>query len=61
LNIILLREQSVGQAADLSLHHALLTNDAVIIALMQTRGLVTLASNDADFDRMAGITLNAPV
>jgi predicted nucleic acid-binding protein len=61
LNLVLVREQSVAQAADLSLQHALLTNDAVIIALMQTQGLVTLASNDADFDRTAGITRYAPV
>jgi predicted nucleic acid-binding protein len=51
----------VAQAADLSRQYGLLTNDALVIALMQDQGLTYLASNDADFDRIPGIIRYAPV
>ena len=51
----------VSRAADLSIHFGLLTNDALIAAVMQDNGLSTLASLDADFDRVPGITRYAPV
>jgi predicted nucleic acid-binding protein len=38
----------------------LLSNDALIVAVMQASGLTKLASNDADFDRVPGITRYAP-
>jgi predicted nucleic acid-binding protein len=38
----------------------LLSNDALIIALMQQHGLNKLASGDADFDRVPSITRFAP-
>jgi predicted nucleic acid-binding protein len=38
----------------------LLTNDAAVVAIMQSNGLSKLASNDADFDRVPGITRYAP-
>ena len=38
----------------------MLTNDALIVALMQANGLTSLASNDPDFDRVPGITRYAP-
>jgi predicted nucleic acid-binding protein len=39
----------------------LLGNDAMIVAVMQANGLTKLASNDADFDRVPGLTRYAPV
>ena len=33
----------------------------MIVAVMQTHGLTNLASNDADFDRVSGLTRYAPV
>jgi predicted nucleic acid-binding protein len=39
--------------------HGLLTNDAIIVALMQRHGLTHLATND-DFDRVPGITVWKP-
>ena len=39
----------------------LLINDALIVALMQANRLTKLASHDADFDRVPGITRYAPV
>lgn len=39
----------------------LLINDALIVALMQANGLSHLASHDADFDRVPGLTRYAPL
>ncbi len=61
LHIIPVIEVHVAQAADLSRQYGLLTNDALVIALMQDQGLTHLASNDADFDRVPGIIRYAPV
>lgn len=51
----------VSRAADLSIPYGLLTNDALIVVLMQDHGLTALASLDSDFDRVPGITRYAPV
>jgi predicted nucleic acid-binding protein len=48
-------------AAALSQQHGLLTNDALIVAVMQANGLSRLASHDTDFDRVPGLTRYAPV
>jgi predicted nucleic acid-binding protein len=48
------------KAAEFSQQFGLLTNDALIVAIMQDHGLTHLASNDADFDRVLGITRYAP-
>jgi predicted nucleic acid-binding protein len=50
----------VGSAATLSRQHGLLTNDAVILALMQSHRLTHLASHDAHFDGVPGVTRYAP-
>lgn len=50
----------VSAAAALSRQHALLTNDALILALMQHHNLSFLASHDADFDSVPGLTRYAP-
>jgi predicted nucleic acid-binding protein len=42
-------------AAGLNQQFGLLSNDALIVAVMQANGLTNLASNDADFDRVPGI------
>lgn len=52
---------AVSQAADISSRFGLLNNDAVVVVLMQRHGLSRLASLDADFDRVPGITRYAPV
>lgn len=44
----------VSRAADVSRLHGLLTDDALIVTVMQDHGLTHLASNDADFDRVPG-------
>jgi predicted nucleic acid-binding protein len=50
----------VSRAADLSIQYGLLTNDALIVAVMHDKGLNALVSLDADFDRVSGITRYAP-
>jgi predicted nucleic acid-binding protein len=50
----------VATAAALSIQYGLLTNDALVIAVMQANGLTNIASSDADFDRVAGLTRYAP-
>ena len=50
----------VAAGTMLSRQTGLLSNDALIVALMQTHGLTNLASNDTDFDRVPGITRYAP-
>jgi predicted nucleic acid-binding protein len=50
----------VATAAIISQQTGLLTNDALIVAVMQANGLTNLASNDADFDRVPGLTRYAP-
>jgi predicted nucleic acid-binding protein len=39
---------------------ALLTNDSIIVSCMREYSLSSLASNDADFERVAGITVFRP-
>lgn len=51
----------VSRAADFSRLHGLLTNDALIVTVMQNQGLTHLASNDADFDRVPGLIRYAPI
>ena len=50
----------VATAAALSRQNGLLTNDAIILALMQAHGLTHLASHDAHFDSVPAITRYAP-
>jgi predicted nucleic acid-binding protein len=51
----------VVTAADISQQTGLLSDDALIVALMQAHGLTHLASTDADFDRVPGLTRYAPI
>lgn len=46
--------------ASLATRLGLLTNDAVIVALMQREGLTHLVTNDDDFDQVPGITIWKP-
>jgi predicted nucleic acid-binding protein len=39
----------------------LLTGDALVVAVMQAHGLVHLANNDADFDRVTWLTRYEPI
>lgn len=51
---VFLASQRIGE------DYGLLTTDAIIVAEMRTFGLVHLASNDADFAHVPGLTLWRP-
>jgi predicted nucleic acid-binding protein len=48
-------------AAGICQQVGLLTNDGLVVAVMQANGLTQIASNDTDFDRVPGLTRYAPV
>jgi predicted nucleic acid-binding protein len=52
--------QQVSQAVDLSRQLGLLLADALIVAVMRDHHLAQLASLDADFDRVPGLTRFSP-
>jgi predicted nucleic acid-binding protein len=60
ITILPISGSQVSRAADFSIQHGLLTNDALIVAIMQDHRLSALASLDADFDRVPGLTRYAP-
>lgn len=49
------------EATVVSQQTGLMINDALIVALMRHQGLTRLASHDADFDRVPGLTRYAPL
>ena len=61
LHILPVSDQDILLAGDLSIQHGLLSGDALMIAMMQKNGLTQLASNDADFDHVPGLTRFGPV
>jgi hypothetical protein len=61
IQVLPLTQALVEAATQLSQQHELLTDDALIVATMQHNGLASLASEDADFDRVPGITRYSPV
>ena len=61
LQVLAVQPQWIGAAAGISQQHGLLSNDALIVAVMRQHGLVNIASGDTDFDRVAGITRFGPV
>ena len=50
----------VEQGCLVSQQTGLLTNDALLLAVMQANGLTCVASNDPDFDRVPGFTRYSP-
>ena len=50
----------IASAAMVSQQHGLLSNDALIVAVMRGHGVTNLAGSDADFDRVAGIIRYTP-
>ena len=60
IQVLTIAPSLIDAGALVSQQTGLLTNDALIVALMQANGLTNLASNDPDFDRLPGITRYAP-
>jgi len=60
IEVLTIAPAVIAAAAGISQQTGLLSNDALIVAVMQNHGLSNLASNDADFDRVPGLTRYAP-
>ena len=53
--------EMVAAGTMLSRQMGLLSNDALIVAVMQANGLSKLASSDQDFDRIPWLTRYEPI
>lgn len=60
LRVLTIAPHLLAPAAALSQQIGLLTNDALIVAVMQANSLTKIASSDADFERVLGLTRYAP-
>lgn len=60
IQVLTIASTLIDSAAAVSQQTGILTNDALIVALMQVNGLTSLASNDPDFDRVPGLTRYSP-
>jgi predicted nucleic acid-binding protein len=60
IQILAIPAPLIDAAAALTQQTGLLSNDALIVAVMRHYGITNLASNDADFDRVPGLTRYAP-
>lgn len=61
LSVLTITLQTVLASNQLALSVGLLSNDALTVAVMQEHGITSLASNDADFDRVPDIMRYGPV
>ncbi len=60
LQVLTVLPPLLATAAVLNQRIGLLTHDGLIVAVMQANGLNKIASHDADFDRVPGLTRYAP-
>jgi len=60
LQVLAIAPALVAAAAALSQQFGLLSNDALIVAIMDANGLTKLASSDRDFDRVPALTRYEP-
>jgi predicted nucleic acid-binding protein len=60
LQVLTISPPFLAAAAAVSQQVGLLSNDGLIVAVMQAHGLTRLASSDTDFDRVPGLTRYAP-
>ena len=61
ISILSVSPAMVPTTVAVSQQAGLLTNDALVVAVMQGSGLSKIASNDPDFERVLGITRYAPL
>jgi predicted nucleic acid-binding protein len=60
IQVLTIPARLVAAGAMLSRQTGLLSNDALIVAVMQADGLTRLASSDRDFDRVPGLARYEP-
>ena len=61
IQVIVTRPELIRDAATVSRSYGLLSNDALVVALMHANALTSIASHDADFDRVAVLQRFAPM
>jgi predicted nucleic acid-binding protein len=61
IQVLMIPPALLAAGAALCQQIGLLSNDGLIVAVMQAHGLTRIASSDADFDRVPGLTRYAPV
>ncbi|MGO9469134.1 MAG: type II toxin-antitoxin system VapC family toxin, partial [Isosphaeraceae bacterium] len=61
IQVLTIPASVVAAGTMLSRQTGLLSNDALIVAIMQANGLDKLASSDQDFDRVPGLVRFEPV
>ena len=61
IQVLPVTSSDVIKAAEISQTAELLSNDALVVTVMQHHGLTQLASHDSDFDRVAGLTRFSPL
>lgn len=61
VQVLAIAANLIDVAAGISQQTGLLSNDALVVAVMQANGLTNLASHDGDFDRVPGIARYGPV
>jgi predicted nucleic acid-binding protein len=61
IQVIPITQPLLEAATPASKRFELLNGDALIVAVMQAHGLIHFASNDADFDRVPGLTRYTPI
>ena len=60
VQVLTISPSLISTAATVSQQTGLLSNDALIVAIMRANGLNHLASRDDDFDRVPGLTRYTP-
>lgn len=58
--ILSIDEKVMDMAVELSKKYGLLISDSVHVAVMKSNGIINIASNDNDFDRVEGIKVWSP-
>jgi predicted nucleic acid-binding protein len=61
IEVLSISPHLLAVAGAISQQTGLLTEDALIVALMQDEAIVGIASHDPDFDRVPGLTRYMPV
>jgi predicted nucleic acid-binding protein len=60
IETVALTSATVESSAGVRKQYGLLTNDSILLTVMQERGLTNLATLDKDFDRVEGLTVYKP-
>ncbi len=60
LEILIVNGETVERSIDLGLQYGLLTTDAIHLSTMKQYGIINIATNDSDFERVESITIYKP-